>query len=74
MAICAAALATWLVSRSITRPLRSLTRQAIDVAQRRLPSAVRSVLETPRGDEVVVVPGIAAAPGWEDAVTEERVG
>ena len=27
-----------------------------------------------RGDEVVVVPGIAAAPGWEDAVTEERVG
>ena len=25
-----------------------------------------------RGDEVVVVPGIAAAPGWEDAVGEER--
>ena len=26
-----------------------------------------------RGDEVVVVPGIASAPGWEDAVMEERV-
>lgn len=25
-----------------------------------------------RGDEVVVVPGIASAPGWEDVVTEER--
>jgi len=25
-----------------------------------------------RGDEVVVVPGIASAPGWEDAVLEER--
>jgi tRNA(Ile)-lysidine synthetase-like protein len=26
-----------------------------------------------RGDDVVYVPGIAAAPGWEDAVEEERV-
>jgi tRNA(Ile)-lysidine synthase len=26
-----------------------------------------------RGDEVVVVPGIATAPGWEDAVGEERM-
>jgi tRNA(Ile)-lysidine synthetase-like protein len=25
-----------------------------------------------RGDEVVYVPGIAAAPGWEDAVEGER--
>lgn len=25
-----------------------------------------------KGDEVVVVPGIATAPGWEDAVGEER--
>jgi tRNA(Ile)-lysidine synthase len=25
-----------------------------------------------RGDEVVYVPGIAAAPGWEDAVEDER--
>ncbi len=27
-----------------------------------------------RGDDVVAVPGIAAAPGWEDAVTAERDG
>ena len=27
-----------------------------------------------RGDEVVVVPGIASAPGWEGAVVEERIG
>jgi tRNA(Ile)-lysidine synthetase-like protein len=26
-----------------------------------------------RGDDVVYVPGIAAAPGWEDAVEEEAV-
>jgi tRNA(Ile)-lysidine synthase len=25
-----------------------------------------------KGDEVVVVPGIATAPGWEGAVGEER--
>jgi tRNA(Ile)-lysidine synthase len=25
-----------------------------------------------KGDEVVVVPGIATAPGWEDAVGEDR--
>jgi tRNA(Ile)-lysidine synthase len=27
-----------------------------------------------RGEEVVVVPGIAAAPGWEDTVKEESAG
>ena len=27
-----------------------------------------------RGHEVVVVPGIAAAPGWEDTVKEESAG
>jgi signal transduction histidine kinase len=43
-----------LVSRSITRPLRSLTRQAKELADRRLPGAVRGVLETPRGDDVTI--------------------
>jgi signal transduction histidine kinase len=43
-----------LVSRSITRPLRSLTRQAKELADGRLPGAVRSVLETPRGDDVAI--------------------
>ena len=40
---------TWLVSRSITKPLRSLTRQAKEMAERRLPDAVhRHPRNTPR--------------------------
>jgi len=45
---------TWLVSRSITRPLRSLTRQATDMAERRLPDAVSQILDTPPGEDVSV--------------------
>jgi signal transduction histidine kinase len=43
-----------IVSLSITRPLRSLTRQAKEMASRLLPDAVRRVLETPMGEDVVV--------------------
>jgi methyl-accepting chemotaxis protein len=43
-----------LVSRSITRPLRSLTHQAKDVAQRRLPAAVAGMLELSPGGDVPV--------------------
>jgi signal transduction histidine kinase len=42
------------VSLSITRPLRSLTAEARDAARRRLPGAVRGVLETPLGDDIDV--------------------
>ena len=45
---------TWLVSRSITRPLRSLTRQARQLAERRLPAAVDEVLRTPLGEDVAL--------------------
>ncbi|HKA85327.1 MAG TPA: nitrate- and nitrite sensing domain-containing protein [Acidimicrobiales bacterium] len=45
---------TWLVSRSITRPLRSLTRQATAMADHRLPEAVLDILETPLGEDVDV--------------------
>ncbi|HEX6418112.1 MAG TPA: nitrate- and nitrite sensing domain-containing protein [Acidimicrobiales bacterium] len=45
---------TWIVSRSITRPLRSLTRQAKDMADRRLPDAVSHILETPLGEDITV--------------------
>jgi signal transduction histidine kinase len=45
---------TWWVSRSITRPLRSLTRQAQDMAQNRLPEAVLGILQTPLGQDVAV--------------------
>ena len=51
-AVLVATLAAWLVSRSITRPLRSLTREAKEMAERRLPDAVLDILETPLGDDV----------------------
>ena len=45
---------TWLVSRSITQPLRSLTHQARNLAERRLPAAVDEVLRTPPGEDVAL--------------------
>ncbi len=42
------------VARSIVRALEDLTRQASDLAGRRLPRAVRAILETPLGEDVVV--------------------
>ena len=53
-AVLVAGVATWAVSRSITRPLRSLTRQATDMANNRLPDAVLDILDTPLGDDVTV--------------------
>ncbi|HET6951161.1 MAG TPA: ATP-binding protein [Acidimicrobiales bacterium] len=50
----AASLLAWWVSRSITRPLRSLTQQAKAMAEQRLPEAVRGILETPLGEDVTV--------------------
>ena len=52
--LCLALVLTWVVSRSITRPLRSLTAQAKDMASTRLPSSVREVLQTPLGEDVTV--------------------
>jgi signal transduction histidine kinase len=57
LAVAVAFVVTWLVSRSITRPLRSLTRQAKEMAERRLPEAVIDILETPLGEDVSV-PGV----------------
>ncbi|HZM32342.1 MAG TPA: nitrate- and nitrite sensing domain-containing protein, partial [Acidimicrobiales bacterium] len=53
-AVLIAAVVTWLVSRSITKPLRSLTRQAKEMAEHRLPDAVLDILETPLGDDVAM--------------------
>src|SRR5262249_31268222 len=39
---------------SITRPLRSLTQQAKDMAEQHLPEAVLDILDTPLGDDVTV--------------------
>jgi signal transduction histidine kinase len=68
-----AAIVAWLVSRSITRPLRSLTRQAKEMADHRLPEAVLHILDTPLGEDVVVphVPPVAVPTRDEVAdVTE----
>ena len=54
LALLVAGLVTWLVSRSITRPLRSLTQQAKSMAEDRLPAAVTDILETPLGEDVTV--------------------
>lgn len=43
-----------LAARSITRPLRSLTRQADTMASERLPTAVQEILDTPVGEDVVI--------------------
>jgi signal transduction histidine kinase len=47
------AVIAWAVSRSITRPLRSLTDQAIGTATDRLPSNVQQILATPLGENVM---------------------
>lgn len=49
-----ALLVTWLASRSITRPLRSLKAQAEEMAGTRLPAAVRQILDTPTGEDVMI--------------------
>jgi HAMP domain-containing protein len=50
----AAVAASLVVARSITRPLRSLTLQAREMAKHRLPGAVREVHDLPLGQDVVV--------------------
>ncbi|HET9609756.1 MAG TPA: nitrate- and nitrite sensing domain-containing protein [Acidimicrobiales bacterium] len=66
----AAVALTVLVSRSITRPLRSLTRQAKDMADRRLPHAVSDILETPLGEDVVVPTVAPVRVGTHDEVSD----
>src|SRR5262245_23369100 len=53
-AVVIAGVVAWLVSRSITKPLRSLTHQAKEMAEHRLPDAVLDILETPLGDDVAM--------------------
>ena len=49
-----AAAATPLLARSITRPMQMLTREAQEMARRRLPDAVRRVHDTPLGEDARV--------------------
>jgi signal transduction histidine kinase len=61
---------TWLVSRSITRPLRSLTGQATAMADHRLPEAVLDILDTPLGEDVDVPEVEPVAVDTRDEVSD----
>ena len=66
----AAVALTVLVSLSITRPLRSLTRQAKEMAERRLPDAVTAILDIPLGDDVIVPKVTPVAVNTRDEVSD----
>ena len=51
-AVIAAAFVAWRVSRSITRPLRALSRDAQSIADEQLPSAMADILDAPRGQDL----------------------
>jgi signal transduction histidine kinase len=70
LALGVAILVTWLVSRSITRPLRSLTRQATAMADHRLPEAVLDILDTPLGEDVEVPEVEPVAVSTRDEVSD----
>ena len=48
-AVLAAAFVAWRVSRSITRPLQALSRDAQSIADEQLPRAMADILDAPRG-------------------------
>ena len=52
--VVAAVVIAWLVSRSITRPLRDLSVKAHSMATYRLPVAVQDILDAPPGEDLVV--------------------
>ena len=52
--VVAAVVIVWLVSRSITRPLRDLSVKAHSMATYRLPVAVQDILDAPPGEDLVV--------------------
>lgn len=52
--IALAIIVTYVAATSITRPLRKLRDEADDMAGRRLPQAVRSILDTPFGEDVEI--------------------
>jgi signal transduction histidine kinase len=68
--LAAAVVLTWLVSRSITKPLRSLTRQAKSMADNRLPDAVMGILDTPLGEDIAVPQVRAVRVDTRDEVSD----
>ncbi len=69
-ALVLAVVVTWLASRSITRPLRSLQEQAELMAGTRLPQAVRRILDTPPGEDVVIPTVVPITVNTKDEVAE----
>ena len=70
VALVGALVLTWLVSRSITGPLRSLTAQAKAMAGDRLPRAVIEVLQTPLGEDVAMPQVAPVRVNTRDEVVE----
>ena len=75
LALAAVALAAtlalaWAVSRSITNPLRSLTRQAKAMADSELPNAVIGILDTPLGEDIDVPRPRAVSVQTRDEVSD----
>lgn len=68
--VLAAAAIIAVVSRSITRPLQSLTSQARKMAHDRLPGAVQGILERPLGENVTVPHVQAVEVDTRDEVTD----
>ena len=64
-----AVLVTLLVSRSITRPLSRLVRDAEDMAKNRLPETVQDILDAPLGEDVAMpeLAQVSSAGGYEIA-------
>jgi signal transduction histidine kinase len=62
--------AMWVVGESIRRALHALTGQAADVAHRRLPAAVGSVLDTPAGEDITVPGAQPVEVGSRDEVAD----
>ena len=77
LAVVVALVVTWLVSRSITRPLRSLTRQAKEMAEHRLPDAVLDVTDWPtsrqKREDTTSWNLFFTGFGTEDDITVEQV-
>ena len=70
LVVLGAALAAWAVSRSITRPLSALTWQARDMANRRLPTAVAEIVDTPLGVDVVLPEVPPVSVGTRDEIAD----
>ena len=64
--VAVAILVAWLVSRSITRPLRELSIRARQIASYRLPCAVQDALDPPPGEPAPTEPDAIEVPARDE--------